>query len=475
MKLHRSYSRGRLVEHGLVILADGLALLSGMLVDEIPMRVALGYAALALIAIDVFDPSRRRLGPRLWLDAPRLAGRLILPVLVLAPLAHSDSEVRVLVLRLPALFGLVLVGRCLSYRVIRSDRARGRHLEPTIIVGAGAVGCRAAGIMKAHPEYGLAPLGFVESVIDSPMPGELPVLGDVWELDKVLAETGARRIVVAFGTTREEELAHIIRTCRPLPVGIYVVPRLFEVGAQAPRDLADEIWGLPLLPLRRGTCSPAWRSKRLFDLAVGSLLLVLTGPGMALIAVAVRVSMGKPVLFRQRRVGQGGRVFELLKFRTLPSIDRSDSEWTAPRDDLKALGRFLRGTGLDEIPQLFNVLRGEMSLVGPRPERPSFVDKFAVEVPNYLDRHRVPVGITGWAQIHGLHGDTSIEDRARFDNYYIENWSAFGDLWILLRTMVSLKHSSKRSGEAAPVLVHGGSPSALNHLPAPPGRLRAAE
>jgi lipopolysaccharide/colanic/teichoic acid biosynthesis glycosyltransferase len=153
----------------------------------------------------------------------------------------------------------------------------------------------------------------------------------------------------------------------------------------------------------------------------------------------VRRSSPGPVFFRQSRIGKDERQFELLKFRTMRVNDDSDTTWSVADDArVTQIGRFLRRTYLDELPQLLNVLRGEMSLVGPRPERPHFAQRFAQEVPRYDDRHRVPGGITGWAQVHGLRGDTPIPDRARFDNHYIENWSLWRDVVILARTIASV-------------------------------------
>ncbi len=159
---------------------------------------------------------------------------------------------------------------------------------------------------------------------------------------------------------------------------------------------------------------------------------------MAACALAVRWEGGPGVIFRQERVSVDGRPFDVLKFRSLRPVDETESKtnWNIKHDDrLGPVGRFLRMTSLDELPQLWNIIEGDMSLVGPRPERPYFVEQFSAYIPRYTARHRVPAGLTGWAQIHGLRGDTSIEERARFDNYYIENWSPWLDMKIGLRTI----------------------------------------
>jgi lipopolysaccharide/colanic/teichoic acid biosynthesis glycosyltransferase len=179
--------------------------------------------------------------------------------------------------------------------------------------------------------------------------------------------------------------------------------------------------------------------KRGFDLSIAATMLLVMAPALAAVALAVRLSSRGPIFFRQKRVGQHGRQFELLKFRTMMVNDDSDTMWSV-QDDLRMtpIGRFLRRSCIDELPQVFNVIRGDMSLVGPRPERPYFDARFRVEVPTYADRLRGPVGITGWAQIHGLRGDTSIADRTRFDNFYIEHWSPWLDVVIMVRTLTAV-------------------------------------
>jgi exopolysaccharide biosynthesis polyprenyl glycosylphosphotransferase len=288
--------------------------------------------------------------------------------------------------------------------------------------------------LQDHPEYGLTPVGFLDNFDDTGLP--IPVLGTVRSLDLVLREYEIRRVIIAFGSIREPDMVPVVRACDRASVDIHVLPRFFELGATAEGREVDDIWGMPVVRLPRPTLQPmAWRVKRAFDVLVASVFLVVTAPVFALLALLVRMSSPGPVLFRQKRVGQHGRVVDVLKFRSMRENLDCDTQWSV-RDDERTtrIGRFMRRTSLDELPQFINVLKGEMSLVGPRPERPFFVNQFQSEVPRYGDRHRVPVGMTGWAQVHGLRGDTSIEQRARFDNQYIENWSVWRDLVILSRT-----------------------------------------
>ena len=180
--------------------------------------------------------------------------------------------------------------------------------------------------------------------------------------------------------------------------------------------------------------------KRAFDIAGAAVLLVLAAPVLLVLAIAVRLQLRRPALFRQIRVVGSGQLAEIIKLRTFGGPDAMwdpDTCWAPPGQQCTSLGRFLRSTHLDELPQLVNVLRGDMSLVGPRPERPYFARQFGQDVPGYHDRDRMPAGLTGWAQVHGLNGDTSISDRVRLDNSYIENWSFRLDLVILARTIVA--------------------------------------
>ena len=382
--------------------------------------------------------------PRLALsaldDAAALVGRaLVAGAVVTSVRLVAGNGVGTRLVHAAMLFAvLALLGRTVAYAAVRGLRARGRVTHPTLIVGAGYVGGWVAELLDRHPEYGLRPVGFLDSdPLLTPAERGLPVLGDTRQLAKVLHDYDVRDVVVAFSTERESGFIDLLRTCDRYACEIFYVPRLFEMQERG-RDL-DSIWSLPIARLRRAPFrSVTWRLKRVFDVGAAALAIVILAPALVGCALAVRLQIGGPVLFHQRRVGLDGREFELLKFRTLTADHDTTAhiDWTITRDNrLTAVGRFLRSTSLDELPQLFNILRGDMSVVGPRPERPFFVDQFTERFPRYMARHRVPAGLTGWAQIHGLRGDTSIVERARFDNYYIENWSLWLDVKIILRTV----------------------------------------
>ena len=364
--------------------------------------------------------------------------------LVIVSLAQSDSvlvegkllNVLAVVWIIVATIPFILLGRIITYRLVKVARSRGYDLEDTLIIGTGPVALEIAQSLADNPEFGLVPCGFVDRYDDA---APLPVVGRPEHLPEILRLTRVGHVILAFGAADDPELVGIVRRCHNLPVQFYAVPRLFELGVSAD-DICHELSGLPLIPLRRpDATSSSWRAKRALDVVASAGLIMLVSPILVGCALAVKFTSRGPIFFRQVRVGLGGRPFEILKFRTMKVNDDSATQWSVQGDDrVTSVGRFLRPSHLDELPQLFNVLRGDMSLVGPRPERPHFVEQFGEEIDSYHFRHRVPVGLTGWAQVNGYWGDTSIETRVRLDNRYIENWSLWRDLLIGLRTIPTL-------------------------------------
>ncbi len=266
-----------------------------------------------------------------------------------------------------------------------------------------------------------------------------PVLTTPEEVRRALVRHGVRHVLVA-GTEAHRVHAPLLRMLSGLGRELWqIVPS--PPGAGAADQRAPRLAGFPCAPLAPRSPRRVPVRKRALDMAVSGTLLLLSAPLLALCALVIRVSDGPGVLFRQERIGRGGRPFTLLKFRTLRPADSREAatRWNVADDSrVTAPCRFLRRTSLDELPQLWNVFRGDMSLVGPRPERPYFVGQFSRLYEGYADRHRMPTGITGLAQVEGLRGDTSIEDRARFDNAYIDTWSLWQDVCILLRTAAVL-------------------------------------
>jgi exopolysaccharide biosynthesis polyprenyl glycosylphosphotransferase len=365
---------------------------------------------------------------------------------------RSDELIRVWLFA----FAYVAAGRLALASWCGHERRAGEGLVPTVIVGAGRVGRLTARRLAERPEFGLQPVGFLdkEPFLATPDEAEngsdeeLPVLGASWDLEQVVSRYGVGHVIIAFSTAPHEVLLDLVDRCDRLGVHVSFVPRLFEKVTR--RLEVQHIGGLPLVSTRRLDPSGLYFSvKYVLDRVVAAGLILLLSPILVAAVVGVWISMGRPIFFRQLRIGAGGVPFEMLKFR---SMREPKADWAlfadltpglAPGgvegDDRRTrVGRILRQTSIDELPQLFNVLRGEMSLVGPRPERPEFVRRFDDSVHRYGDRHRVKAGITGWAQVNGLRGKTSIADRAEWDNYYIENFSFWLDLKILALTAIAV-------------------------------------
>jgi len=402
-----------------------------------------GYVGLVLVLLAGASQYRSRLTLSVTSQAIPLMACVGLPLLVLAAFrVDAATPLRLLVAGATAV-GALLVSRAAVYSAIRTLRTRGVLARRTLIVGAGGVGHELVSVLEAHPEYGLIPVGFVDDVEDSGL--SLPLFGGVDLLRMVLVEEHVEHVIVAFGVAREGTMIDIFRACHDAAADVHLLPRFFELGATARGRDVDTVWGYPLVHLRRQALrSPLWSAKRALDVSLAALGLLVVSPLYGALAVAVKLSSRGPVHFRQERVGQRGAVVSVLKFRSLRVHDGSDVEWRADEAQVTAIGSLLRKTGLDELPQLWNVLRGDMSLVGPRPERPFFVEKFKSEVLRYDDRHRVPTGLTGLAQVHGLRGDTPIRERVRFDNHYIESWSLMSDVRIILQTIFSVIRSAIR-------------------------------
>jgi exopolysaccharide biosynthesis polyprenyl glycosylphosphotransferase len=424
---------------GLIALVDAAALVAAAALTTGADPITGAYLLTIFVSLNAGWTRACRIAPRFSDDAAWLLVRMAGPAVTAAALGSTGRwDAGTLV---PISVGLVMAGRFVSYGLNQVARSRALIEERTVIVGAGGIGSEVAFILRDHGEYGLLPVGFIDSselreLSDLP----LPLLGDVRDLEEVIRSYDIRRVIIAFGGTTEPDLVRAIRASERLPVFVHYVPRFFELGGATHGISADDLRGIPLVPLPRRHRGTERIVKRTFDLIGAALGLVLTTPILGAAALAVRMTSPGPVIFRQERIGRDGKPFVIFKFRTMRVNGDSDTAWFGnAAEHVTGVGRFLRKTSIDELPQLVNVLRGEMSLVGPRPERPYFVEQFRRSVPGYDDRHRVGGGITGWAQIHGRGRDLStIPERARLDNSYIEHWSAWRDLVILVRTFKSV-------------------------------------
>ncbi|MEW5812820.1 MAG: sugar transferase [Actinomycetota bacterium] len=344
---------------------------------------------------------------------------------------------------------LIPLGRLLAFIVRARLFRREKMVAPTLIVGNGRIAAKVVDRLEVSPDYGLRPVGLIDDEVpslglDRDKPASIPYLGKLDNLDRAIDETDAQCLIVAFSRTRDEAMTAAVKVAHRRGMAVWVVPRIFDtIGVHAS---IDHIGGLPLISVP-STNPRGWQFavKHLSDRLVAAIGLVLISPVFLSLMLAVRLSSPGPIFFGQARVGRDGRVFDCLKFRSMRPPSDADATFerradSAPggvegEDRRTRIGKIMRATSLDELPQLINVIRGEMSLVGPRPERPEYVDLFNAQIARYGDRHRVKAGMTGWAQVHGLRGQTSIADRAEWDNFYIENWSLWLDFKILAMTV----------------------------------------
>lgn len=401
-----------------------------------------------VVAVAMLVPLHRkgRLVPRASELIVTIAARIGLAPLIAAVLTGwiTTFDVNIWAQLVLITAPLVLLGRVLTFKLVHSVRTRGYDLEDVLIVGAGHVGRDLAAAIDQNPDCGLMPVGFIDRFEERL---SHPLIGRPEDLHAILEETQVRHVILGFGGATESELVSYVRECAHLPVRFYTVPRFFELGVSAGQQ-GFEVDGFAITRLgRSGRHHLMWPLKRALDIAVASFLLLLTSPIYLACAVAVKLTSPGPVYFRQVRVSVDHVPFDILKFRTMKyvadpqkqaELDQRAQAVNLDDDRITPIGRFLRKSHLDELPQLLNVLKGDMSMVGPRPERPYFVDQHTAEIEGYAHRHRVPAGITGWAQVNGYWGDSSLEARVRLDNRYIENWTPMRDLVIGLRTIPTL-------------------------------------
>lgn len=337
----------------------------------------------------------------------------------------------------------IIVGM-LAYRPLLrrlwSRFAPGYASERVLIVGVEDLGRMVAAKIRRQPVLGLNIVGFLTctpSRVGSEVDG-LPVLGMPEDIQQVIAEHQVHVVVIALPLSAHDRIVQVMNEVAEEMVDVQVVPDLFRYISL--RGTVEEFDGLPIIGLR-STPLEGWNRvlKRAVDI-LGSLVgIVLLSPVMLALAIGVKLSSPGPVLYRQKRMGLDGKLFDMLKFRSMYVDAEAECGpvWACQDDPRRTkLGAFMRRTSLDELPQFFNVLKGEMSLVGPRPERPEFISDFKSKVPRYMLRHKMKAGITGWAQINGWRGNTSLERRIEHDLYYIENWSLALDFKIMALTVV---------------------------------------
>lgn len=343
-------------------------------------------------------------------------------------------------------FGILLsVGKRMGVRLaLRAYRKQGYNQKHVVLVGSGDVAGDYLHVVSDHQEYGFHIIGYVSG--DQKW-REASYLGGYDALEHVLERLKPDEAVIAMSAPDYVHMESVIRACEKTGTHLSIIP-CYDRFISA-RMQVEEVDGLNMVGIRSIPLDNLMNAvlKRTLDV-VGSLLLILiTSPIMLIAAIGTRLSSPGPVVFKQKRVGKDKKEFVMYKFRSMRLNDRQDLAWSTDEDARKTrFGAFLRKFSIDELPQFFNVLKGDMSLVGPRPEIPFFVDKFKEEVPLYMIKHYVRPGITGWAQVNGYRGDTSIQKRVEYDIYYIENWTFGFDLKILLMTLFRFVNSEKLGG-----------------------------
>jgi len=402
----------------------------------LPLWVIWGLVS---IKIRLYQPRRIE---RFFIECLDIAKNLTLTLLLLIALTYLFKRFEFSRLAFFYFWAMGILGlistRYFARKTLKILRKRGYNQRFALIAGTGELGRKILEKVELYPELGIQVIGYLTRQLEEVgnKINNVPILGRYEDLDKIFGENKIDIFFIALPIHEYDGLENLIKKVQGHMADIKVVPGAYEFLSL--RGGIDELDGFPIVSLQSSPLY-GWNTvyKRIFDLILGTLIFVFTFPIIFIIAFLVKWTSQGPIFYRQERVGMDGHSFQMLKFRTMKMDAEKETGpvWAKENDPRRTkIGTFLRKTSLDEIPQLFNVIRGEMSLVGPRPERPVFVEKFRNMIPSYMLRHKIKAGMTGWAQINGWRGNTSIEKRIEHDLYYIENWSIGFDLKILFMT-----------------------------------------
>ncbi|QYR21209.1 undecaprenyl-phosphate glucose phosphotransferase [Paenibacillus sp. sptzw28] len=345
-----------------------------------------------------------------------------------------------------AIFIATNISGMIAYRyalkiILFNLRRKGFNKRYVLILGAGAVGRSFYDSLMQHPELGYEVIGFLDDYQSGHADAHShmkPILGTMDDLDNILDKFMIDEVIIALPLKAHKKYAFIIDKCEKTGVKTLIIPDFFDLLPARP--FFDNFAGMPLINVRDVPLDELSNRllKRAFDIIFSLIAIIITSPVMLFVYIGIKLTSPGPVLFKQERMGLDRRNFNMFKFRSMHVSDpgTADTQWTTQNDPRRTrFGTFIRKTSLDELPQFFNVLAGHMSVVGPRPERPFFVEQFKEEIPKYMIKHHIRPGITGWAQTNGLRGDTSIHERIMHDLFYIENWTFFFDLKIIVKTV----------------------------------------
>ena len=337
-------------------------------------------------------------------------------------------------------FIIASIERATLRGVLRLLRSKGFNTKYILIIGAGEVGQNVVSTIKLNTYLGYKVIGFLDDNMEGELDG-IPVLGKLDDLERILSEKMVDRVIVSVAPRHYKVLEKLMRTCEKMGVRADIVPDYYRyITAHPSIELIDNI---PLISVRFLPLDITYNDlfKRICDILFVVITGIIISPLLLVVALAIKLTSPGNIIYKQERIGKGGVPFQIYKFRSMSSENEyiDDKKWTQKDDPrITKVGRFIRKTSIDELPQFYNILKGDMSLIGPRPERPYFVNKFREDLPKYMIKHHVRPGMTGWAQVNGYRGNTSIVKRIEYDIYYVENWTFLLDLKIFFKTIPTL-------------------------------------
>lgn len=403
-----------------------------------PVLIFLPVFALSFYMFSLYDPKRKTTyAEEIFsiVKATTMGFFIFILFLFLSKQMHYSRVMLALFIVLVNI--LMILERFIIRRSLRTMRSRGYNMKHILIVGDSSASSRIIHAMRANRHWGYHIVGVINDNPDI-QDCDVPYKGTLQDLEHVIMEESIDEVFVTLELNEYRVVERIIKLCEKAGVKTYIVPDYYRYLPARP--FVEDVEGIPIINIRYIPLDNpmAGFTKRLSDILLSSIAILVLSPLLILVALLIRMDSKGPVIFVQERVGLNRKPFKMYKFRSmrLQTDEEETDKWTTPDDPRKTrIGTFIRKTSIDELPQLFNVLNGTMSIVGPRPERPYFVEKFKEEIPKYMVKHQVRPGITGWAQIQGWRGDTSIVKRIECDIYYIENWSLWFDIKIMFLTL----------------------------------------
>lgn len=363
---------------------------------------------------------------------------LFMSMILMLNIIHIDPYFIVLILIVD--FIIASLERALLRWILRKFRQEGFNIKYVLIIGAGEVGEKLAETITTNTYLGYKIMGFLDDNVEGSLKN-IKIIGKISDIEAILSNNIVDRVIVSISPRHYDLLKNIIASCEKMGVRADIVPDYYQyVSSNFTVELIDDI---PLISIRNLPLDITYNRlfKRVFDVVFVIVVSIVISPLLIVVALAVKLTSPGNIIYKQERVGENGKVFMIYKFRSMRSENEyiDDQKWTQKDDPrVTSVGKFIRKTSIDELPQFYNILKGDMSLIGPRPERPYFVRKFRESVPKYMIKHHVRPGMAGWAQINGYRGNTSIVKRIEYDIFYVENWSIWLDIKIFIKTIPML-------------------------------------